>query len=54
MKNQFAIKVTQVSKTITASAAKHETANVLKFLKPDGCCTTMLFQGFPAKPVFSL
>ncbi|WP_169921745.1 hypothetical protein [Spirosoma rigui] len=54
MKKQFAIKVAQVSKNVAVSAAKNETANVLKFLKPDGCCTTMLFQGFTAKPVFSL
>jgi hypothetical protein len=54
MKKQFAIKAAQVSKNITAAAAKNETANVLKFLKPDGCCTTMLFQGFSTKPVFSL
>ena len=54
MKNQFAIKVAQLSKNITASAAKHESANVLKFLHPEGCCLTMLFQGFLARPVFSL
>lgn len=54
MKKQFAIKAVQVSKNVIVSAAKNESANVLKFLKPDGCCTTMLFQGFSAKPVFSL
>lgn len=55
MKNQFAIKVAQVSKTVTASAAKHESANLLKFLKPAECCQTMLdFKGFSVKPVFSL
>lgn len=54
MKKQFAIKTAQVSKNLILSAAKNESANVLKFLKPDGCCTTMLFQGFSAKPVFSL
>ena len=55
MKKQFAIKAAQVSKNIIASAAKTESANVLKFLKPEGCCQTMLdFRGIAAKPVFSL
>ena len=54
MKKQFAIKVAQVSKNIIASAAKHESANVLKFLKPAECCQAWEFKGFSAKPVFSL
>lgn len=54
MKKQFAIKVAQVSKNVIASAAKHESANVLKFLKPDICCQAMAFQGLSSKTVFSL
>lgn len=54
MKKQFAIKVAQVSKNVIASAAKNESANILKFLKPDGCCQTMLTQGLSTKPAFSL
>ena len=54
MKKQFAIKAAQISKNVIAFAAKNESANVLKFLKPDGCCQSMLIQGLPIKPVFSL
>jgi hypothetical protein len=52
MKKQFAIKVAQVSNTIVASAAKHESANVLKLLASLPCCSTMI--QFSNKPVFSL
>ncbi|MBC3784297.1 hypothetical protein [Spirosoma utsteinense] len=54
MKKQFAIKVAQVSKNITIAAAKNESANMLKFLKPVVCCEAWSIQGLINKPTFSL
>lgn len=39
MKKQFAIKPAQVVKSITQTAAKIETANLLKFLAAPRCCS---------------
>lgn len=54
MKKQFAIKVAQVSKNITVAAAKNESANMLKFMKPIECCHAWSIQGLIRKPAFSL
>lgn len=54
MKKQFAIKVAQVSKNIAVAAAKNESANMLKFLKPVQCCEAWSIQGLTRKPAFSL
>jgi hypothetical protein len=54
MKKQFAIKVAQVSKNISVAAAKNESANMLKFMKPIECCQAWSIQGLIRKPAFSL
>ena len=53
MKKQFAIKTVSAAKTNIVSAAKNETASLLKFLKPADCCPTAEFTGL-VKPSFSL
>jgi hypothetical protein len=42
MKKQFSIKSISVKKTVV-TAAKSESANLLKFLKPADCCPTAEF-----------
>ncbi|QJW91408.1 hypothetical protein HNV11_19510 [Spirosoma taeanense] len=54
MKKSFAIKAVQVSKNTIISAAKSESANLLKFMKPDECCKVMAIQGLSNKLSFSL
>ncbi|QJD78723.1 hypothetical protein [Spirosoma rhododendri] len=53
MKKQFSIKTINVVKGNIATAAKAESNNLLKFLKPADCCPTADFTGL-IKPVFSL
>ena len=53
MKKQFAIKTVNAAKSNIVSAAKNETASLLKFLKPADCCPTAEFTGL-VKPSFSL
>ncbi len=52
MKKQFSIKSISVKKAVVA-AAKSESANLLKFLKPADCCPTAEFSAL-VKPVVSL
>jgi len=52
MKKQFAIKSINAKKGLVA-AAKAESANILKFLKPADCCPTAEFTAL-VKPVISL
>jgi|GEM_PF-1488398 len=56
MKKQFAIKAVQNQKGIILSAAKNETANIIKLLKADTpCCDVWnVFQGQAPKATFSL
>ena len=53
MKKQFAIKTISAAKTNIVSAAKNETASLLKFLKPADCCPTAEFTGL-VKPTLSI
>ncbi|PRY29241.1 hypothetical protein CLV58_12623 [Spirosoma oryzae] len=52
MNKQFAIKSINTKKSLV-SAAKAESANLLKFLKPADCCPTADFTAL-VKPVVSL
>ncbi|WP_338872526.1 hypothetical protein WBJ53_28185 [Spirosoma sp. SC4-14] len=56
MKKQFAIKAVQNQKGIILSAAKRETANIMKFMSDDKpCCDVWnVFQGQAPKTTFSL
>ena len=58
MKKQFTIKSISLSKNIAMSAAKKESANLLKMFSDDGkpCCYDIdpRFQGLAPKSVFSL
>ncbi len=51
MNKQFAIKSINTKKSLVA-AAKAESANLLKFLKPADCCPTADFTAL-VKPVIS-
>lgn len=53
MKKQFSIKTINVAKGNILSAAKTESANLLKFLKPADCCPTADFTALN-KAAFSL
>ncbi len=53
MKKQFSIKAINAAKGNVLSAAKAESANILKFLKPADCCPTAEFTAL-TKPALSL
>lgn len=55
MKKQFAIKVAQTTKNTFLAAAKNETSNILKFIKPADCCVVLPpMNEIMAKPALSL
>jgi hypothetical protein len=53
MKKNFAIKTINTVKNGISSAAKNESASLLKFLKPADCCPTAEFTALN-KATFSL